>query len=218
MGMADVGAQASRALAVRCLGARDQPTGGGNRLDLGEAVEVIDVVEPHATEHLAHAGDGWQPIEGVGVLRVGGVDEGEFSVTKQIIIVTDACQIDFHTLLHRGLGTALSHPVTVGLIGNLLTTGRQVIRAVGIVHVGQPLGSCMGQRQTASQQGAGRPPLGRLDRGVWEQAAPAQDGHLVRVDRVVCGLTPRDRLHVQGLAEDERDAFMSTQVGQPGPR
>jgi hypothetical protein len=38
------------------------------------------------------------------------------------------------------------------------------------------------------------------------------------VERVVFGLTPMDRLHVQGIAEDTRDAFVSPEVGQPGPR
>jgi hypothetical protein len=34
----------------------------------------------------------------------------------------------------------------------------------------------------------------------------------------VFGFTPMDRLHVQGMAEDERDAFVSTEVSQPVPR
>jgi hypothetical protein len=186
-------------------------------LDPGEAIDVIDVVEPHEAEHRANAGYGVPQIQRVRVMMCGGFDEGEFHVTKQIIIVIDACPIDFKTLLHCGVGTALGNPVTVGFIGKLLTNGRQVILAVGMVHVGQPLGAFMCSRPAASQQIAGRPHLGRIHRGVREHAATEHDGDLVRVDRVVVGLPTMDGLHVQGMAEDDRDAFVSTQVGQPVP-
>jgi hypothetical protein len=186
-------------------------------LDPGEAIDVIDFIAPHEAEHLADAGDGLLQIPSVSVMMCGGFDDGAFHVTQQSIIVADACQIDCKTFLHRGIGTALSNPVTVGCIGNLLTNGRQVILAVGMLHVGQQLGPFVCQMPTASQQIAGRPHLGRIHLGVREHAATEQDGDLVRVDRVVFGLPPMDGLHVQGMAEDERDAFVSTQVGQPVP-
>jgi hypothetical protein len=151
-------------------------------------------------------------------MRCGGVDAGACDVTKPISIGSDACQIDGKTVGPRGSGNALSHPGTGGFIGNLLPTGRQVRLAVGLLPVGQPRGPLMCQRPPASSPVAGRPPRGRLDRGWWAHAAPAHDGHLVRVERVVCGLTTRARLHVQGMAEDARDACVRPQVGQPGPR
>ena len=202
---------------MRCRGALDQTTVRGKLLDPGEAVDVIDFVEPHETENLADAGYGLQQLAGVGVRLFGGFDDGEFHVTKPIIIVTDACQIDFKTFLHRWIGKALSNPITVGFIGNLLTNDRQVLLAVGMWHVGQQLGPFMCQMHTASQQVSGCPHLGRIDIGLWAHAATEQDGNLVRVDLVVFGLTTMDRLQVQGMAEDERDAFVSTQVGQPVP-
>jgi hypothetical protein len=186
-------------------------------LDPGEAIDVIDFVEPHAAENLADAGYGLPQIQRVSVMLFGGFDEGAFHVTKPIIIVTDACQIDVNTFVHCGVGTALGTPVTVGCIGNLLTNGRQVILAGGLVHVGQQLGAFMCSMHAASQQIAGRPQLGRRHIGVREHAATEQDGDLVRVDRVVFGLPTMDGLHVQGMAEDEREAFVSPQVGQPVP-
>jgi uncharacterized protein YrrD len=57
--------------------------------------------------------------------------------------VTAKCQLDFNTFLHRGIGKALGNPVTGGFLGNLLTHGRQVILAVGMLHVGQQLGAFM---------------------------------------------------------------------------
>jgi len=150
-------------------------------------------------------------------MLLGGVDEGACHVTPQRIIVTDAWQIDGKTVVHCGVGTALGHPVTVGFRGHLGTPGRPVIRAVGLVHVGQQRGALMCSMPAASQPRAGRPHLGRLPRGWREHAATAPDGALVRVDRVVLGLPTMAGLHGQGRAEDAREAFVSTQVGQPGP-
>ena len=58
---------------------------------------------------------------------------------------------------------------------------------------------------------------GGIDVGLREHAAAEQDGNLVRVDRVIFSLATMDGLHVEGMAEDERDAFISAQVGQPVP-
>ena len=113
-------------------------------MDPGEAIDVIDFVEQHEAENLADAGYGVPQIPSVSVMMFGGFDDGEFHVTKQILIVTDACQIDFNTFLHGGVGQALGNPVTVGFLGNLLNNGRQVILAVGILHVGPQLGAFMG--------------------------------------------------------------------------
>jgi hypothetical protein len=150
-------------------------------------------------------------------MRRGGFNEGACHVAQPISLVTAACPLDVKTCGPRGLGQTRSHPVPVGLIGHLVAHGRPVIWAVGRVPVGQPLGPVMGQRPTASQPVAGRPPLGRIDTGVGEPAATAPDGPRVRVERVMCGLPPMARLHVQGLAEAEREAFIRTQVGPPGP-
>jgi hypothetical protein len=68
LGMAHFGAGAARALAVRCLGARDQTTGGGTRLDPREAAEVVDFVEQYETENRADAWYGLPQRQGVLVM------------------------------------------------------------------------------------------------------------------------------------------------------
>jgi hypothetical protein len=40
----------------------------------------------------------------------------------------------------------------------------------------------------------------------------------VGVDRGVFGLAAMDRFHIERVAEDKRDAFLRTQVREPGPR
>ena len=58
---------------------------------------------------------------------------------------------------------------------------------------------------------------GGIDVGLREHAAAEQDGDLVGVDLVVFGLAAVDGLHVEGVAQDEGDAFLGAEVGEPVP-
>jgi len=68
------------------------------------------------------------------------------------------------------------------------------------------------------EQGAGRPHGGRIDGGLREQATAEQYGDFLGVHLVVFGLTPLDRLPRPGVAQDQRQPFLRTQVGEPVPR
>jgi hypothetical protein len=59
-------------------------------------------------------------------------------------------------------------------------------------------------------------PLG-VDVGLGQHAAAEQDSDLVGVDLVRLGLAAVDGPHVQGVAEDEGDLLLQTQVGAPVP-
>ncbi len=50
-----------------------------------------------------------------------------------------------------------------------------------------------------------------------KHAAAEQAGDLAGVDLVVLGLAAVDGLHVQGVAEDEGDALVLAEVGEPVP-
>jgi hypothetical protein len=150
-------------------------------------------------------------------MGVGGGDEGACDVAQQRIGGGAAREIPFDALVHRRIGTALGDPVTVGLGGDLCANRRQMIRARGIVDVGQACGPCVCQRPTAPAQGAGGPQGGRRDRGLREQAAAPKRRHLVGIDLVLFRLAAMDRLHGEGMTEDARDACVSAPVGQPVP-
>src|SRR5918999_1350741 len=68
-----------------------------------------------------------------------------------------------------------------------------------------------------AQQVAGGPHLSGVDVSVGEIAAAQQRGDLVGVKPVVLGLAAVDRLHVEGMAEDEGEALLFAQVGHPVP-
>jgi hypothetical protein len=77
-------------------------------------------IQAHATEDLAKARDGLEPIPGVGMMLLGHSDNGPLQVPEQSIIVPNQGQVGFDALLHGGLKTPLRHTVTVGFGGELL--------------------------------------------------------------------------------------------------
>jgi len=50
-----------------------------------------------------------------------------------------------------------------------------------------------------------------------EHAAPQADGNLVGLDFIVPGFAPRNRLHIERLAQHKGHPFLLTQVRQPLP-
>ena len=102
MGIADFGARSSRAFAVGFLRALDQTTIGGKLLHPREAVEIMDFIEQHEAENLTDTRHGLQQIQGVGVMVLGGFDNGELDVVQQLIVIADECKIDFDTFCTAG--------------------------------------------------------------------------------------------------------------------
>src|SRR5215510_13609843 len=62
-----------------------------------------------------------------GVMGPGGCDDGACDVTPECIVGGDERQLDCDTLVHGGVGKALGAPVAVGLVGELVADGGQVI-------------------------------------------------------------------------------------------
>jgi hypothetical protein len=80
--MADCCPGGSRAFSGRFLGTLDEMTIGRELLSPREAVDVVDFVEQYEAENLANAGDCAQQISGIGVMVLGGSDDGELEVTE----------------------------------------------------------------------------------------------------------------------------------------
>jgi hypothetical protein len=110
---------------------------------------------------------------------------------------------------------ALGHPVAVGFVGTLLADLGQVIRAIGMLHMGQEFRAFVHQVGTAPEQVAGCPPVGRIDTGMGKPAPAPQRRNLLRIDLVMLGLAPVDGVHQEGVSEDKGDALFGTQVGEP---
>jgi hypothetical protein len=66
-----------------------------------------------------------------------GSDDVELQLREEPVIVVDEGQVHCDALLHRGLGEALSHPVAVGLVGELLANLREVVLAMGVLNMSE---------------------------------------------------------------------------------
>jgi hypothetical protein len=175
-------------------------------------------VVPHETEPLPHAGHGAQAIPRVRVMGPGGRDEGEVEVTEPRSRGAEAGEIDGKAFWARGLGKPCRDAVAMGWVGDLLAERRPVIVAGGRWPRGQECtaGACQGP--ASAPQVLGSAPLGRIDRGLREPPAAPQQGDVMGIHRVVCGLAPRDGLRREGMTEDTWETVVSTAVGPPGPR
>ena len=59
--------------------------------------------------------------------------------------------------------------------------------------------------------------LCRIDIGHGKEASPQQAGGLEGIDAVILGLGPMDGPHVESVAQDEGDALIGTEIGEPVP-
>jgi hypothetical protein len=153
----------------------------------------------------------------MGVMVLGGFDDGEFDVTQQLIVVGDEGEIDFNAFLDRRIGKALGDPVAVSFLGDFLADGRQIVLTVGILHVCQEFTAFACQVHTSAQQVTGGAHLRGIDIGLWEHATAQQDGDFMDVDRIVFGRAAMDGLHGEGMTEDKRDTVFRTEVRKPVP-
>jgi hypothetical protein len=218
MGMADVRPRRPGAFSGGCLGTRHQTTIRRDILPSREAVALMDLIEQHKAEDLADAGHRVQQIQGIGIMVLGGVDEGEFHVAQQFIVRPDERKIDVDAFVHRWIGTALGDPVSVGFVGDLFADGREMILAVGVLSMGEEFAACACQVHASPQQVADGAHLGRIARGLGEHPAAPEHGNFMGVYLVVFGLAAMDGLHVEGMTEDKRDPLFGTEVRKPGPR
>jgi hypothetical protein len=85
------------------------------------------------------------------------------------------------------------------------------------VDTGQQCSAFPHKGHPTPEQLAGSPHVGRRDVGLREHATTAEPGNLLRVDRVVFGLTAMDGFHRQRLPEDKRHPFSGTEVGKSVP-
>jgi hypothetical protein len=87
-----------------------------------------------------------------------------------------------------------------------------------VLDVGQALGPLPRAIQAAPAQSPGGAHRGGLPIGVGEHPAAPQHRNRVRIARVVLGLAAMARLHREGMAEDNRAAFLGPEISQPGRR
>jgi hypothetical protein len=208
----------AQAFARRFLRTRDQATRGDALLSPWEAINVVDVVEPHEAEDLADTRHRLPQIPGVGVMVFGGLDDRAFSVAKSLVRIGEQGQVDCDALLYGSLSKAFSDAITRGFGGDLLAEFGQVVVTVGLLAMSQPFSACAHQVCAASSEVAGRPPLSRIDRGWREHATAAQLGHLVGIDRVVFRCAAVDGFPRERVTQDDSKPLLGAEIGEPRPR
>ena len=202
---------------ARCLAAFAQAAIGSQLLPAGEPVEPMDCIEQHEAEDLAHAGDGLHEREGMGIVLLGGLDDGKLQSTEQLGIIRPQGQIDRDGLWPGGISKALSNAIAGGLVGDLLADVGPVVLAVRMLDRGQEVGAFAHAVRPAPEQVPGRPPLRGIDIRLGQQAATKQRGHRLGIALIVCGLAPVDGFHVEGMPPHKGHPLLCTQVGQPVP-
>jgi hypothetical protein len=215
--LADVGPGGARAFSGGCRGTRDAPTRGSERVDPRAAGDVVEVVPQPEAEALAEARHRTPPLQGVGLMALGRFEHSEVDVAKPRIVGGDAREVDRDTLGHRGLDQTCGDAVTLGLGGEVVPEGREVIRAVGMRHGRQPLTPFVRPRHATPEPIARGAHGGGIDGGLGPPPTAEQDGNVLGVTRVVLSLPAMDRRHGAGMAEDEREAVGGAHIGEPGP-
>jgi hypothetical protein len=128
----------------------------------------MHLVEPHPTHKLADAGDRLAPVEGLCVVRLGRLHDGQCDSAEEPLLEVHQGEVDCHTLVPGRIGKPCGDPVAVRLVGDLRPKRRPVVRPGGLLHVGQAFRPLTRQMQAAPEQITGRPHLRGIDRGLDE--------------------------------------------------
>jgi len=205
-------------LASGFSGTLDQRTGSDERLPPGEAVDSVDFIAPPEGQDCADPRDGAEAGAGLGILRLGRGNDMQLERGAQPVGGAEQCEVDGEALLDGRLGKPLRPARPVRLLRKLLAELWEVGLASGSLDMGEPAGPVAHARHPAPQEVPCGAPFGGVARGLGEHAAAQQDGHRVRIAPIVLGLAAVDRLHREGVAQDEGKARLCPEVGEPGPR
>jgi hypothetical protein len=134
---------------------RDQAAVRDDILQAGEGVHLMHFIAHHEGQDFPSPGDGTQAVEGGGVVWRGGCHDRQCEVGEKRVVGGDQPEVDGGVLVHRGLGKALGHAVTVSFGGDLLANLRPMVLAGGRLDMGQELGSFAHELGPAAQEGTG---------------------------------------------------------------
>src|SRR5262245_60809909 len=80
------------------------------------------------------------------------LDDRQFHIAGQPIVMVNQGEVDFDALLYCGLKEPLSHTVPIVLGGQLLPDLGQIVLAIGLLDVREQPGAFARQRQAASEE------------------------------------------------------------------
>jgi hypothetical protein len=137
--VADFLARGAIAFARGFSGTLDQAAVGDEILHAGEAVDIMHFIEQHESQDFPHPRDSTQAVEGVSVMLLGGWHDSQLEVGEESVVIGDQRQVDFDSLLDRGIVKALGHASTVGFVGDLFANrGHVAAEKASILRVKVP--------------------------------------------------------------------------------
>ena len=155
--------------------------------------------------------------EGMSIVGLGGVQDGALQGLEPCIVLGDERQSDCEGLLPRRRMQALGPPGAGGCGGDVRADLGPVVLALGMVHVRAKRSALAPQRRTTPHEVTGGAHLSRIDVCLWQPTPAQPSGHLVGIDRVVCGFPAVDGLPGEGMPPHTGHALLRTEVGQPVP-
>ena len=147
-------------------------------------------IQQHQTHNLADAGDGWSPVKGGGLVRLGRLDERQFHSAAQPIVAVNQGEGDRDALRDGRRKELFRHAVPMALVGQLFPDLGPSVLAVRMLDRRKQCGALTRQRQAVSEEVPGRPHRRGRARGLREHAPTEQPGDVLGVDLVVFGLPP----------------------------
>jgi len=111
----------------------------------------------------------------------------------------------------------IRYPLAVCFVGDLLFELWEVVLAVGVLDVGEQFGPFAHEVVSAAEEVAGGAHFSGVDIGYGQGTSAEEGGDFMGVDFVVFAFAAVDRLHVEGMAQDEGDGFLSADICQPIP-
>jgi hypothetical protein len=218
VGMADLLAGGAVACAGGGVGARDEAARGDQVRHPWDTADGLDLLQPHAREDVADAWDRAQPVAGLGLRCLCRPHASQLEVSQPAVVSVDPGAVHVEALRDSRLGQSGRHARPVRLVGERCADLGEVVRTVGLWARSQPLGPLAPELPPPPKSVARGAPLGGIHRGLGPPPATPEDGDLLGLNRLVCGLAPRDGLQVQGLAPDAGHPLVGAEVGPPGPR
>jgi hypothetical protein len=205
------------ALAPGCFRTLDEATIRSASLHTWDASDLVHGVEQDQTKDCANARHGVSEGKGLGLVLLRRVEQKECEVAAPLLSIGEQSEGDLKSLLASRGVKPRGATCTMGCISDCLADFWQVILRMGLWDMRQECRAFAPEVGAASQPSTGRAPLGRIDRGCWQQPAAAQGGNLLRVDVVIFGLAAVQGFHRERRAQHQGHACWSAEVGKPIP-
>jgi hypothetical protein len=104
----------------RFPGACDPAAIRGELLYAGKTADVMDCIERHEGQDVAHPRDRTQAVAGIGAVLLGTLDDRPLQGAQSLVVGGHQRSVDLDPFLHGGLGKALGDASAVGFVGEVL--------------------------------------------------------------------------------------------------